>query len=71
MLGVPLIAGSLHTSKCRVAQRYVEGDHMILIGAVEAGSLSEGGEPLLYFRGSYGRLGSPAPVAASKASDRR
>jgi 3-hydroxy-9,10-secoandrosta-1,3,5(10)-triene-9,17-dione monooxygenase reductase component len=71
MLGVPLIDGSLAHFECRMSHQYAEGDHVILIGAVEAGSLSEGGEPLLYFRGSYGRLGAPAPVAASKASDRR
>jgi 4-nitrophenol 2-monooxygenase / 4-nitrocatechol 4-monooxygenase, reductase component len=55
-LGMPLIDGSLAHFECRLAQRYVEGDHVILIGAVEAGSASEGDAPLLYFRGGYGRL---------------
>lgn len=67
-LGVPLIDGSLAHFECRLTRQYVEGDHVILIGAVEAGRVSEGGEPLLYFRGSYGRLGGSAQVPTSKAS---
>jgi len=66
-LGVPLIEGSLAHFECRLAQQYVEGDHVILIGAVEAGRVSEG-EPLLYFRGSYGQLGASGLAPASKAS---
>lgn len=67
-LGVPLIDGSLAQFECRLAQQYVEGDHIILIGAVEAGRVSEDGEPLLYFRGSYGSQGGSAQVPAGKAS---
>ena len=67
-LEVPLIDGSLAQFECRLVQRYVEGDHVILVGAVEAGRVSEGGEPLLYFRGSYGRLDDSAQLPSSKAS---
>jgi 3-hydroxy-9,10-secoandrosta-1,3,5(10)-triene-9,17-dione monooxygenase reductase component len=68
VLGVPLIDGSLAHFECRLTQQYVEGDHVILIGAMKAGGVSEGGEPLLYFRGNYGPLGAPAQVTAGTSS---
>jgi 3-hydroxy-9,10-secoandrosta-1,3,5(10)-triene-9,17-dione monooxygenase reductase component len=67
-LGVPLIDGSLAHFECRLAQQYAEGDHVILIGTVEAGRVSESSQPLLYFRGSYARLVAAAKKPVSKAS---
>jgi flavin reductase (DIM6/NTAB) family NADH-FMN oxidoreductase RutF len=56
-LGLPLIDGALAHLECRTVSRHVEGDHTILVGLVED-ARHAGGEPLLYFRGKYGRLGS-------------
>ena len=56
-LGVPLIDGALAHLECRTVSRHVEGDHTILVGRVEE-ARNGGGEPLLYFRGKYGRLTS-------------
>ncbi|PYO51387.1 MAG: flavin reductase, partial [Candidatus Rokuibacteriota bacterium] len=42
--------------ECRAVSRHVEGDHTILIGLVED-ARNGAGEPLLYFRGKYRRLG--------------
>lgn len=53
--GVALIEGALAHLECRVQSRYREGDHTILIGAVEEAAVRDG-EPLLYFRGGYRRL---------------
>ena len=59
-LGVPVITGALAQLECRTVSRHVEGDHTILVGRVEE-ARNGAGEPLLYFRGRYGRL-APAPT---------
>ena len=63
-LGVPLIEGALAQLECRTVSRHVEGDHTILVGRVEE-ARSDAGEPLLYYRGKYGRLASTPSGAAS------
>jgi flavin reductase (DIM6/NTAB) family NADH-FMN oxidoreductase RutF len=63
-LGVPLIDGALAQLECRTVSRHVEGDHTILVGRVEE-ARNGAGEPLLYYRGKYGRLTSPPAAAAS------
>jgi flavin reductase (DIM6/NTAB) family NADH-FMN oxidoreductase RutF len=55
-LGIPVIRDALAHFECRVARRHLEGDHVILVGEVEAGAVDNGDDPLLYFRGSYRRL---------------
>jgi flavin reductase (DIM6/NTAB) family NADH-FMN oxidoreductase RutF len=55
-LELPIIDGSLAHFECRVARRHLEGDHVILVGEVEAGAVDHGDDPLLYYRGSYRRL---------------
>lgn len=55
-LGIPLIEGCLAQLECRLRQKYEEGDHVILVGAVEHGLTSEASNPLVYFRGAYGHL---------------
>lgn len=62
-LGAPLIDGALAQLECRTVSRHVEGDHTILVGRVEEARNADG-EPLLYFRGKYGRLAAP-PGATS------
>jgi flavin reductase (DIM6/NTAB) family NADH-FMN oxidoreductase RutF len=53
-LGPALIEGALAHIECRVHARYPAGDHTILVGAVDSVGVAEG-NPLLYFRGRYGR----------------
>ena len=51
----PVIADCVANFQCRSVNRYYGGDHVIFLGAVEAYSYS-GKEPLLFTRGTYGRL---------------
>lgn len=56
-LGNPLIAGSLHWLDCHIVAEHLAGDHLIVIGEVNAlGQPVESGEPLLYFKGEYGQF---------------
>ncbi len=52
--GAPLIDGSLVYAECTVSDTCKGGDHVILMGEVVAGDAREA-EPLLYFRGRYGK----------------
>ncbi|MGV3710786.1 MAG: flavin reductase family protein [Gemmatimonas sp.] len=42
--------------ECRVVNKYVEGDHTIIVGAVERAQANDA-NPLLYYRGGYAQLG--------------
>jgi flavin reductase (DIM6/NTAB) family NADH-FMN oxidoreductase RutF len=53
--GSPILADCLAFLDCRVADILPGGDHEIFVGEVVAGEY-QGGEPLLYFAGSYRRL---------------
>ena len=59
-LGLPLLEGALAQLECVTVARHVEGDHTILVGRVER-ARSAPGEPLLYYRGRYGRLSGATP----------
>jgi len=52
---VPVLKNALATLECRVKFSYHGGDHSIFVGEVEDVAVSEG-EPLLYFRGGYGKF---------------
>ena len=54
--GVPLLEDVLAVVECRVVAVHEAGDHTIYIGEVEHLEASEG-DPLLFFRGHYRRLG--------------
>lgn len=54
--GIPVIAGSHAWIGCRLEQLVPGGDHVIGIGAVTAAETGEG-EPLVWYRGTYGGLG--------------
>ncbi len=54
--GLPLLEGVLAAVECRVVDVYEAGDHTIFIGEVEGLEAAEG-DPLLFFRGKYRRLG--------------
>ena len=53
--GVPVLGGAIAWVACDLAELLPGGDHVIGIGAVTAASEREG-EPLLWYRGGYGRL---------------
>lgn len=50
--GVPLLPGGAAVFQCSVAHRYDGGDHLILVGRVEA-LATRSAAPLLFYRGRY------------------
>lgn len=50
--GAPLIPGALVSLDCTVCAQHDAGDHVIVVGQIEA-VVRGGGEPLLYFGGAY------------------
>ena len=57
-LGLPVIDGALAHLECVTVDRHEAGDHTILVGRVEDSNVTDG-EPLVYFRGQYARIGPP------------
>jgi len=53
--GTVRIDGALATIDCRIESIRSAGDHVVVIGEVADLAVREDGEPLLYFRSSYGR----------------
>jgi flavin reductase (DIM6/NTAB) family NADH-FMN oxidoreductase RutF len=54
--GTPVLHGSLAYLECRLHTAQVAGDHTIFIAEVEDVVVREG-EPLLFFRGKYRKVG--------------
>jgi flavin reductase (DIM6/NTAB) family NADH-FMN oxidoreductase RutF len=54
--GTPILEGALAHVECRIVAAHDAGDHTIYIGEVEGGDVGTG-DPLLFFRGRYHRLG--------------
>jgi flavin reductase ActVB len=54
---VPLVPGALAHIECTTSQAVISGDHVIVIGQVEATRTSEE-RPLLYFARQYGSFSS-------------
>jgi flavin reductase (DIM6/NTAB) family NADH-FMN oxidoreductase RutF len=54
--GAPLIPDSLGYVDCTVVNVIEAGDHTIFIGQVEAADVRDTHHPLLYFRGTYGKV---------------
>jgi len=54
--GTPMLHGSLAFLECRLNSAEVAGDHTIFIAEVEDVVVREG-EPLLFFRGKYRKVG--------------
>lgn len=52
--GAPLLEGCLAVLECRTHSQVPEGDHIVMVGAVEALHV-HGGQPLLYFGAAYHR----------------
>jgi flavin reductase (DIM6/NTAB) family NADH-FMN oxidoreductase RutF len=55
--GAPILPGAAAVLDCRVAAAHDAGDHVIYVGRVEDVEIG-GGEPLLYHRGVYRKLGA-------------
>lgn len=55
--GAPIIDGSLAYAECRLVDTCRGGDHVILMGEILSGDAHDA-EPLLYFRGRYGKYES-------------
>jgi flavin reductase (DIM6/NTAB) family NADH-FMN oxidoreductase RutF len=54
--GTPILHGSLAYLECRLHSAQVAGDHTIFIAEVEDVVVRDG-EPLLFFRGKYRKVG--------------
>lgn len=55
--GCPILPGCLANLECTRVTVHQGGDHVVVIGEVDRMEHSEGGNPLLYYRGFYARLG--------------
>lgn len=53
--GAPLIRDALVNLDCRVVAIHDAGDHVLCVGEIEQVQVNDG-EPLLFFRGGYGRF---------------
>lgn len=55
--GTPILHGSLAYLECRLHSAQIAGDHTIFIAEVEDVILQDG-DPLLFFRGKYRKVGT-------------
>jgi flavin reductase (DIM6/NTAB) family NADH-FMN oxidoreductase RutF len=55
--GAPLIPGAIASLDCRVVAEHDAGDHVLVVGEIEAFVRGDG-DPLLYWRGGYRGLSS-------------
>jgi flavin reductase (DIM6/NTAB) family NADH-FMN oxidoreductase RutF len=55
--GTPVLHGALAYLECRLHTTQAAGDHTIFIAEVEEVVVREG-DPLLYFRGTYRKIGT-------------
>lgn len=64
--GAPILSDALAWVDCRVEAIYDGGDHSIILGRVEAlGATND--DPLLYYRGRYGRIELSASATPRKS----
>jgi flavin reductase (DIM6/NTAB) family NADH-FMN oxidoreductase RutF len=54
--GAPLIPGALASLDCVVTAQHDAGDHVVVVGQIEAVVRGGGAEPLLYYGGAYKAL---------------
>lgn len=54
--GAPVLNGSLAWIDCTVEATHDAGDHVIVVGRVQALDSTGDGKPLLFYRGGYGRF---------------
>ncbi len=53
--GAPLLSDALVNLDCKLIAVHEAGDHLLCVGEIEEARVHEG-EPLVYFRASYGRF---------------
>jgi flavin reductase (DIM6/NTAB) family NADH-FMN oxidoreductase RutF len=58
--GTPILDGTLAWLVCRVVERVVAGDHVVVLAEPKLGHHDSGGVPLLYHNGRYVSLGAAA-----------
>jgi flavin reductase (DIM6/NTAB) family NADH-FMN oxidoreductase RutF len=51
--GAPVLDGCIAWLVCALESEVRRGDHVVAIGEAIAGDLDSGGQPLLFYRGSY------------------
>lgn len=56
--GSPVLDGALAWIECSVESEYAAGDHVIVVARVHQLDKHHDGEPLLFYKGEYGRFGS-------------
>lgn len=54
--GSPVLQGALAWIECSVESEYVAGDHVIVVARVHQLDKQDDGEPLLFYKGGYGRF---------------
>jgi len=54
--GSPLIDGALAWIECSVEQEHVAGDHVIVVARVHDLDKYHEGDPLIFYKGTYGRF---------------
>ncbi|OLT31504.1 flavin oxidoreductase [Actinomadura sp. CNU-125] len=59
--GAPLIDGALAWIECSVEREHVAGDHVIVVARVHDLDGRHDADPLLFYRGGYGRLARTGP----------
>lgn len=57
-MGSPVIKGALASVHCELNNALSLGDHMVVIGEVRAVEVGRPGDPLVYHRRTFRRLGS-------------
>lgn len=62
--GAPLLAGCIARAECTTRHRYDGGDHVILVGEVQALDVLSDAAPLIYYRSAYATVAAPAPSRA-------
>ncbi|MGB8943749.1 MAG: flavin reductase family protein [Streptomyces sp.] len=58
--GSPRLAGVPAWIDCTIQAVHTGGDHLIVVGRVDALGATDDGEPLLFHRGTFGRFEAPA-----------
>lgn len=56
--GAPVLAGVLGYVDCTVEKVVEAGDHYVVLGRVQELGFGDGADPLLFYRGDYGRYAS-------------
>ncbi|MEX2032173.1 MAG: flavin reductase family protein [Dehalococcoidia bacterium] len=58
-LGAPIMDGVLSWAECRIEERHMGGDHLIVVGRVMDFAVERpDDDPLLFFKGQYRAIGS-------------